>query len=160
MESIRQIAVAICATMAVTGILSILIPGKSMERTMQLLIGVFFLASIVIPLSSQEFTLALDDLLPESVSVTADIEATTRSQMQQLTQARLEQQVLLLLEDQSITPQKVQVTVHIDEDNRISITNLSIVLSKKDQNQEQEVSSTLQHLFGVTPQIVITGSIK
>lgn len=157
MEAIREIAVAMCATMAVTGILSILIPGKSMERTMRLVVGVFFLASIVIPFATQEFALSFEDLLPEGALVTAEVEATAQSHMEELTESRLEQEVSLLLSEQGITPEKVDVSIHISEDKRISITNLYIVLQSKDQDQEQEVSSKLHNVFGVDPQLVIAG---
>ncbi len=50
MEMIRSIGASICITIIVTGIFSILVPGKNMEQTIQLAVGLFFLASIVLPI--------------------------------------------------------------------------------------------------------------
>lgn len=152
MEAIRSIAVSVCITMAVTGILSILIPSKSMEKTIKLAVGLFFLSSIVLPFTNGQLSFDFDLEIPDEQVIHEDLEVSIQQNMQALTEQRLEQAATELLGQEKIIPEKVEVNINIAEDNSITITKVKMMLSPQDRKREAGITPLIKEKFGIEPE--------
>lgn len=157
METIRSIGASVCITMIVTGIFSILIPGKAMEKTVQMAVGLFFLASIVLPIANGDWKGFMSvQSTREEVSL-PDLEQTVEQNMIELTQEQLCEQAKALLGAEGITAKQVSVTVHIDGDNSITITEILIVLPKEEVLNFPLAGQVIKDGFQIEPKIMLEG---
>ena len=92
MEMIRSIGASICITIIVTGIFSILVPGKNMERTIQLAVGLFFLASIVQPIVNGDWRELLEWDSRQIETQIPELEDTVDNRVVTLTEEGLQRQ--------------------------------------------------------------------
>lgn len=155
MQTIRSIAVSVCVAMAATGILSMLMPGKSMEKTVKIAVGLFFLSSIILPLTTGDFSLELDWLLEDQQTIDNQLDQTVQQHMEALTTYNLEQTVRELLEKNEISVQKVEVSINIEQTSSITITRLDIVLPEQEQKKQREVSELVKQTFGIKPEVTV-----
>jgi hypothetical protein len=155
METIRSIGASICITLVVTGIFSMLMPSRTMEKIIRFAVGLFFLSSLILPFASGDFSFDLsvpewEDTQPGE-SLTQQVQNSTI----RVSEQKVEELAESLLEAEGIVPQKVTATINIEQDNRITITKLSIVLGLENVLQKQKASDCLEEQMGIVPEFEI-----
>ncbi len=157
METIRSIGASICITMVVTGIFSILIPGRAMEKTVRMAVGLFFLASIVLPIANGDWDYLFSMRPAQEEILLPDLEKTVEREVIEITQERLCGQAKTLLQAEGIAVKQVSVTVHIDKDNSITITEILIVLPKEEVLNFPLAGQVIKDGFQIEPKIMLEG---
>ena len=153
MEMIRSIGASICITIIVTGIFSILVPGKNMERTIQLAVGLFFLASIVQPIVNGDWRELLEWDSRQIETQIPELEDTVDNRVVTLTEEGLQRQVAALLQGKGISAKQVGATVHIEEDNSITITEILIILPREEILNAPAAEQLVEENLGVVPEL-------
>lgn len=144
MDTIRQIATSICITMVATGIFSMLVPNRSMQKTLKFTISLFFLCCVVIPFVDAEIeweSLAAGASTDEQVSVS--YEEQVNKQLLEMTKSNLSENIRQELERSGIEAENVVVSAHIDEMNSISINEINLVLRSGDAAQAEKIVKDL-----------------
>lgn len=153
MEFVQSVGASVCVALVVTGILSVLIPGKTMEKTVQMAVGLFFLCSIVFPIAQGDWKALLDWEAPEAVEEPAGLSQTVDERVLALTGQNLEEQVGLLLQQQGIETRQVDVGVHIGEDNSITITEIRIILPGSGILNAPAAEELVEEQLGIRPEV-------
>lgn len=146
--AVKSTALSICGTMIITGIFMMLFPSASQNRTVKLAVSLFFLLSLAAPFGKkaewhEPFRWEEQN---SSFSGMADLEQSLLHEFSR----RLEEQALTVLREEKIEPLDISFAMHIDEENRISITGLDLRLRESDAGRSAEAIRRLNELFGLT----------
>lgn len=152
MDTVRSIGASICITLAVTGIFSMLMPSRTMEKVIRFAVGLFFLSSLILPFTTGDFSVDLTIPEWEESLQTKQLTDQVKNSTVTVSQQKVERLAESLLKAEGITPQKVTATINIEEDNSITITKLSIVLRLEDIFQKQKASDCLENQMGIVPE--------
>lgn len=151
LETIRNTALSVCGTMIITGIFMMLIPSVGRHQTLRLAVSLFFLLSLAVPFTGEraewEAELTRWDRTGETV---VDFQTRTRELLLADFRSRLEEQAMQILRDEDIDPAGLEFMIHIDEQDRISITGLELLLDENSASRADTAISRLNGTFGVT----------
>lgn len=153
MEQLKLTAAALCATMVLSAVILMLTPERE-NGMMRFAVRIFFLLSILLPV----ITLDADDFtLPDTVleQPEGDLGELAQQQLESAAKQLLCQKAEAILESHGVEDAKVEMEIHIDGEDSISITSLRILI---DQQLASALAATasLNESFGVTATLVTT----
>lgn len=157
-QTIRTLTLSACGTMIITGIFMMLVPSAGQNKALRLAASLFFLLSLTAPLtgSHAEWEADLSFWNEKGESVT-DFRSLTERTLLNDFRSRLEQEALAILADEAIVPQSLEFSIHIDEENRISITGLELLLDEEDADRSADAIARLNETFGLTLTLALSG---
>lgn len=155
MGQIKDIAAAICGTLIITAIFMMMSPSASGSKTLRFSASLFFLLSLAAPLVGEQAYWRSDPALmaPEQ---DMDFQSLTQRQLLTAFEGRLTAEAKQILADEGITPEEVRFSIHIGEDNRISITSLELLLKEEDRERCSKGIARLNEAFGLTVQLAFS----
>ena len=142
MDSIVAWATAICVALIGGGVLSLISPSGKLKKSVSFAISLFFLCAIITPF----ITLNFSDNLDFSVSQSDELKDETTIR---LARATADRGVREILKSKEIIPQKIDTSIHINEDKSISITYIEIMLPEDKRIYESEISGMINDYFGI-----------
>lgn len=153
MEQLKLTVAALCATMVLSAVILMLTPERE-NGMMRFAVRIFFLLSILLPV----ITLDADDFtLPDTVleQPEGDLGELAQQQLESAAKQLLCQKAEAILESHGVEDAKVEMEIHIDGEDSISITSLRILI---DQQLASALAATasLNESFGVTATLVTT----
>lgn len=155
MDGIRTVATSICFTLICTGVFSILVPGKGMERVLKFAIGLFFLSSLVLPFTQNHldfsFSMSRSDREPE----TQNLEQSFQRNFIELAKRNLELEIDRILNENQIESEKTEITVNINADNSIDITKIVIQIPEDIRSETGKITGLIEKEVGILPEIVV-----
>ena len=159
MDTIRSTAVSLCATLVVTGIFSMLLPEGGWNRYARFAVRLFLLLSLVLPFAGGDFRLDLESgsSWEEPAGNAGEMEALAEEQLLRNFAANLELAGEQALEEAGIPFQKIEVTVHIADEQRIDISELNITLPEEEKSRGDQASGLIKEAFGVEPRLAFSG---
>lgn len=158
MEQLRTIITAACMLSIAVGLCNILKPSKLFERQVRFLISLLFALCLAAPLLRIDWHAAPSELAAVQMEVRAD---QLRQDAQQLvleeTAARTENALCGILRNNGIVCPNLDAEIHIDDEQRIYISEVSAVCSDPAQaadllrtNLGEEVTLHVTELAGET----------
>ncbi|HIZ56586.1 MAG TPA: stage III sporulation protein AF [Firmicutes bacterium] len=157
MQGIREWAFAICLTLIGTAVFGMLVPKGKIEKSIQFTISLLFILCLVSPFVSGEIDLdfsAAVSYAPQADS--SQLEDVVTQQVLDVTAARLGAETERLLTEAGHSFEKVAVNMTIDQDNRIFISDIRVVLPSG--VDTGAVSALIEKNMGVLPQITYSGA--
>lgn len=154
MEQLKLTAAALCGTMVLSAVILMLTPERE-NGMMRFAVRIFFLLSILLPV----VTLEADDFtLPESVleEPEGDLGALAQQQLESAARQLLCQKAEAILESHGAEKGKVEMEIHIDGEESISITSLRVLVSQQELAAALTATAELNETFGVTATLVTT----
>ena len=124
-----------------------------MERTIQLAVGLFFLASIVQPIVNGDWRELLEWDSRQIETQIPELEDTVDNRVVTLTEEGLQRQVAALLQGKGISAKQVGATVHIEEDNSITITEILIILPREEILNAPAAEQLVEENLGIVPEL-------
>lgn len=136
MEQVRTIIVTACMLSIAVGICSILRPSKAFDRQVQFLISLLFVIGIAEPLLRTDWRMPPVGVIDVQMQEQSE-NLTTEAQNLILaeTASQCESALYDLLTQQGITCEEMDVSVHIDEEACIYISEVSAVCSDAEASQ-------------------------
>lgn len=116
MSRLMQAIFGICAALVFIGAVQIICPQKSMKKSVNFILGIVFVLSLIVPAVGLK-GVSLDFKLPEAVSQNTS----------ELSSYTAEYIVRAVLDSAGIKYENLSVTTDILEDKRISITKVTLV---------------------------------
>lgn len=158
-SAIKTMTAAICGTMIITGIFMMMVPSAGQSKILRLAVSLFFLLSLAAPLagSHAQWDIDLENWIEQGESVT-DFRSLTETQLLRDFRRRLEEQALLILQEENIEPLNLEFSIHIDDQSRISITGLELLLDEKDADRSAGAIARLNEAFGLTVTLTLSDS--
>lgn len=155
MSLLYEITFSLCTTLAATGIFSLLVSGRQMEKVMRFLLSLFLLNSLLFPFVNGE----LEDLsFPKQETDNfygEALEQQWEEQFLSLTEIQIAHEVENILILQGISPEKVEVEIHIGAENNITINKCMVYLSGEETFSQGDLSYELQKEVGVKPEFIV-----
>ena len=154
MEQLKLTAAALCGTMVLSAVILMLTPERE-NGMMRFAVRIFFLLSILLPV----VTLEADDFtLPESVLEEPEggLGALAQQQLESAARQLLCQKAEAILESHGVEEGKVEMEIHIDGEESISITSLRVLVSQQELAAALTATAELNETFGVTATLVTT----
>ena len=155
MDMVRDYALSLCMTLIATGIFSMLIPGKSMEKVLKFALSLFFLSCLVLPVLQGEVRFSFTDSDLSDTQYPEELEQKSNEAFLKLTETNLSHEIELLLEVKGIKTEKIEVSIHIDEKNNIDISKCDIYLSGGQNIVAGDLAFYLQKETGVKPNLIV-----
>ncbi|MCI8600100.1 MAG: hypothetical protein HFE45_00705 [Oscillospiraceae bacterium] len=155
MGQIQDVAAAICGTLIITAVFMMMSPSASGSKTLRFSASLFFLLSLAAPFAGEQAYWRSDPALlaPEREM---DFQSLTQRQLLAAFESRLTAEAEQILADEGITPEGLRFSIHIGEDNRISITSLELLLKEGDRGRCDRGIARLNEAFGLTVQLAFS----
>ena len=159
LDGLRNLALSLCGTLIVTGILWMLLPEQSAQKALRMAVSLFFLLSLASPLvgSKAQWQVDWEEWAADGPAV-IDFQELTRPQLLSSFSDRLEREAEALLHKEGIEPLEIHFSIHTQPDGSISITSLEIVLDAGDRDYCASAIASLNESFGVTATVAFTES--
>ncbi len=155
METIRNIAAALCGALVVTAIFAMLTPSAGMNRFVKLAVRLFFLLCIVAPFARGEVNLNLDTsrYFSAGETVKTDLSTLAEKQLLEAFSQNVETGVSGILQKHGITAEKIQIDAHIEEEQRIEFTTIEITL-EQESGELGDALSEIRTSYGVEASVL------
>lgn len=126
-ETLKQTVTAACMLSAAVGMLSLICPGKRLERQMHLLISLLLAVSLAVPLLRLDLTELTDVTVQELFAQqTRQMEEQANALLLAETQAQTEQVLTDVLAGHGITCDRIEAQLHTDADGRICLNKVTV----------------------------------
>ncbi len=145
----KALAVSVCGTMITAGVLRMLC--REEDRVMRLSLRVFFLLSLVSPFVSADFS--AEELFPDFSETEASVAETAETRLLSAAKELLSARAEKILEEQGVSAESVDFTLHRNEDGSIDIISLLVTFPPGELEKGAAASPALVQAFGVTPEI-------
>lgn len=127
MEQLRAAVLAVCMLSAAVGLITLIRPGRVLERQVRFLVSLLFVVSLTAPFLHMEVPSSLGELQAREAqahadAITAEMEAQMLAQTQMLAADALQE----LLAAQGITCEEITVQAHIGENGSIYLSEVSV----------------------------------
>ena len=152
MEFLRNTALTLCVTAAAAGIISFLFPKRGMNSAMEFALRLVLLGSICFSLGGTDFEELLS--FPESEysgAVSGSLSGELDTQILETFAGNIEAEVGEILKQYGILSAETQVSVHISDEEVISISSIQITV--REAIPETAVLK-VKDAFGVLPEVV------
>ncbi len=157
MADIKVWAVSLCVAAIAGAIIHMLVPNTSLEKLMRLVIGVFFLSCIISPVLTRlpDMKLSVSGKAEQHLAeVQGDLTSAVDGQMQN----GMETEVSLLLDKKGVTPENISFGYNTVDKNRISISQIDVVLSPEYAVRETEIREYISDKTGISTVLTFSGA--
>lgn len=117
METLQSSVLAVCMLSIAVAVCMLICPNTVLQKQIRFLISLLFVISLALPLKQIEFPDSLEQMQRERSQQT----------VQEVTEHSVEDTLNTLLAQNAVLCQELNVTVHIDENYCISITDVSVI---------------------------------
>ena len=143
MHWVKQWALGICVFSVIVSVMKMIVPGKSLAKSMSLSVRLFLLLIIIWPFADMSSEWESVYLQTEAAFYQNDYDMTETALI--LACENLQNQISLTLQNENIPYSKVIVQLHIENDNRISFCEVIVVTD----TQETAVKQVIQDHYGL-----------
>lgn len=155
MSGIKSVITLMCMVLIITGIFSILVPKSNMDKVIKFVITLFFLSGIVIPIAKGQFDFSFEYSDFKLDKVNASVTDNTKNTITILSEKKLENTSKQILNKNNIECKKVDMDIHILEDDSIDITKFKIYLPRTEQINLKKAQDLILKEVGIKPNIEI-----
>lgn len=154
MNGVRVVAQSFCMALILSGIFSMLSPGRSMEKVWRFCLSLFLLCSLVFPFLQGGLDFSWDFSREIPASQTEPLQSGMEQSLKEVAQQKIASQLMLQYEKEHLAVEKVEVSIHIEDEESIDISEIQIQLAPGALGQKQAVVELTQKEAGVTPTII------
>ena len=153
MDSVRKLVLISCILAIAISVFDMLYPGKKFEKQMRLLLSLVFVIGIITPV----FTGAISFTVPTFASVRENqnynnLQDSVYQSYQSNIKENIENNLTKIIRQNEINVKEISVSINIDEDNCISISEVSII--PEDNKDTAEIISIIKSEVGIEPNIM------
>ncbi len=148
MADIKLWAISLCVAALAGAIMHILAPKTSLEKMMRLVIGVFFLSCIISPVLSKlpDIKLTFSGKADQSLT---EVQERLLSTVDKQTESSMITQVESLLAQKGVTAENISFEYNTADKNRISISQIDVVISPDYADREAEIREYISGKTGI-----------
>lgn len=154
MEQITAWAAGLCLCALVCAILEIITPDGSTEKIVRFVLGLFMICAVAIPLVN--ISLNFEDwAVVAPYEENSQLETEIQNQSLRLVNEALEEQIKTVTARFDTVPIKTEIHTDIDENNRISIVSVTIVLEHDVAEKSLQIKDAVKTELGLDCDTVI-----
>ena len=149
MDLIYGFAACLCITLLGTGAFTLLVPKGSLEGTVKFALSLFLVAGFLLPFFGKAPNWEQFWNSSRWEQPAADVTEMVDEVSQEVTQAMVNQQITLLLEQEGYSPQKVDSRIHTTSEGSIEITELNLWMPASEKSQGSAIRQILAQQLGL-----------
>ena len=150
MDSFAELGYGFCVGMVVTGILIAASPKDGSGKSVRFILRLFLLLCFLLPFAKTDFS-QIFSREPPSLSIeNQSYDELLQEQLEQKVKENIKTQALEMFDDYGISPISLDVSIHISEENRITVSEMKVILSKEDLLRCDEAVAAVNQAFGVS----------
>lgn len=153
MDAIKNWAFSICCTGIICGIINILVPEGSVQKTFKTVLSTFFICSIISPVVTMDLggTIDLSEFFSDKEITYEEIYFTDNSA--EYIEAELYEATSSFLKKNDIKSKDILIKINISENGNIDINKFVITLENK--CDIAYLSEKIKDEIGIKPEIII-----
>lgn len=155
MLTFKSWAVSVVTAAAVVCVISFFTPSGAMEKTLKTIIGLFLMASFILPFSGTdiasgllESTNGIKEIIDEN-----KYENEMKKSVSDSLENAIEAEICAYLSNAEVDYIKVEAEVYVDSKNNIDTKSILIVL--REDIQINEIISFISERFGAEPDVIV-----
>ena len=155
MLTFKSWAVSAVTAAAIVGVISLFTPSGSMEKTLKTVIGLFLLASFILPLSDSDITGSLfksNEGIKEIIDEN-EYENEIKNNVSDSLESTIKTEICAYLSNAGVAFTDVEAHVSVDDKNNIETQSIVIVL--REDVQIEDIIDFISERFGVVPEVKI-----
>lgn len=156
MDKVTAWAAGICLCTIVCAVLDMITPNGGTEKTVRFVLGLFMVCAVAVPLADISFDWNEISATTEQYEANTSLKEDIQNQGIEIIEQELEQMIINTIEPFEVVPQKTEINMDIDNDNRISIVSVTVVLSGKDAEKAIQIKNTIESELGIVCDTVIS----
>lgn len=156
MTSIKAWTLVICLVSIICTIFEALTPSGKMQKIFKFILGAFMLCSILIPFKNMLNNIKINT--KNNQNITKDngkLKNTVDDQAKLMIQKNIKSVIKNFLSKKSIKPEKINIFMDTDKDNRISIKKIEVFLSRGDENKKDTIKQDLEKILELKVEVVV-----
>ncbi len=157
MNTLRSCSMIACICCIACSIISVIAPGGRMKKTLNLILGMFLLCSMVVPVIGLFFTTSYELDLNE---YNIDVEQDSNSDYESLVLTQTADNLVLaandLLLSSDIEADNIRVGIKKTDDNSIYISSIYIYINKDSEDKAEEIKRIIGSNMSKEPVIIIS----
>lgn len=155
MDSVTAWAAGICLCTIVCAVLDMITPNGGTEKTVRFVLGLFMVCAVVVPLA--DFSFDWNEITAEEqYEANTDLKEDIQNQGIQIVERELEQMIADTAEPFGAVPEKTEINTDIDNENRISIVSVTVILNGKDAEKAIQIKNAVESELGIVCDTVIS----
>ena len=157
MSTLSNLGVTVGCICTAISLLSVLVPQKRTGRLMSMVIGVFFIGSLLTSILTGVQSADIPDISEYDIAVPDHDEREYRDIVAQTTADRLTQALKELLLNEGIEVQDIRLTLKISDEGRIYASRVVIYISKAYEPRVGDVKTIIYRNISKEPDIYVDG---
>ncbi len=155
MVTFKSWAISAVTAAAVVAVISLLTPSGSMEKTLKTIIGLFLLASFILPFSGSDIAAGLFDSNKGIKEIIDEnkYENEMKKNVSDSLESAIETEICAYLSNAGVAFVNVEAEVSVDDKNNINTNSIVIVLRENIPNNE--IITFISERFGVAPDVKV-----
>lgn len=157
MENIKSWAFSVCCAAVIGTLLNMILPEGSLQRMFKCIFCVFFLCTVLNPLSEIEIPEILD-----TGFFTQNFDFSKNNEINYQSEKYLEDKIISsakgILDSEEIFYEDIFIKINISDDGSIDINKFELTI--KNPEEEQKALDLIFDTTGVKPEIIILGESK
>lgn len=157
MTALRSSAVIVCLCAIACSIIGLIAPLGRMKKTVNLILGVFLICSMIIPIIGLFDSLSYDFELNESEMLLDDsYENSYDAMILENTADNLVYAANDLLLSEDIQAENIEIGIKKSDNNSIYISSINIYISKDDEDKAEQIKKIIGSNMSKEPVIIIS----
>ena len=155
MNTLNLTAMTLCACCIVCSLLTLLIPQERMKKTLNLVLSLFLLCSLILPVQSLLSNIQMEYDVQE---FDQEYSFSQEEYHKAILQKAADNLVLCadnLLRKEGIEADNIRLSLKISEGESIYVSNIIIYISRDTENRKQDIESIIYRNFSKEPKIII-----
>ncbi len=159
MNEVKIWVLGACFAAAACALMELLCPSGKMQKSARTVTAIFFLCAVLLPAGKalQKISLGSADTV-QTASVPEELSSRVAEQSCTVAQQSVQNLIRSLLIQHNITPERITVSVHVDDSGTIGISRAVVLLNSADYAREQEIRSWISAELGVTAECQCAGA--
>lgn len=157
MENVRKFSSLVTITCMICVIVDLMLPPGKIKKTMNTVIALFTLCSLIHPLNikSKSSNLKIKKILEKSSSFpNSKLLENVNSQVSSLVQANFRKILEIKLKDLGAPPEKIEISMDTNKDNCIIMIRCKIYLNKKYEHLKLKIQNEINNNLNIPIEII------
>ncbi len=158
MNEFKNAGTIICVCCVACSIISLIVPDKRMNKTVNLVLGLFLICSMIVPIKGIVSTLKGDDMLLQDYEFEQNVDEDIKNYQKAVMKETADNLVKVtdsLLKNEGIEPDNIKLSLKLSDDNSIYVGRIIIYISKKYEDRLNDIEKIVYSNMSKEPEIII-----
>ncbi|MBQ6153429.1 MAG: stage III sporulation protein AF [Ruminococcus sp.] len=155
MNTLNTAATTLCVCCIVCSLFSMLIPQERTKKTLNLVLSLFLICSLILPVKTLLSDISVDLEIEDAVG---DYSFTQEDYDRMVMKQTADNLVLCadnLLQNEGIKAENIRLSLKISEQGSIYVSNIIIYISEDLENRKQDIEAVIYRNFSKEPKIIV-----